>query len=203
MKWVVTTLVVLVIGAAIVFALRTSIGTTNQAEPLDTSTWKVFENPTYGYAISYPPEGNVTFQNEYRPLRSVLIGAPGGIILGGVDATVYPTYPLADQQAANILDLKSYAESIRMLQINYPSPNSRNQKVGELQEVTVEGREAYQFVLDQGFTTLRNTGSGYVIPEGYVYLYTITENPKGQKLIIYYSLGNSVAQAMFKTFTFK
>lgn len=179
--------------------------TTEDCKPisLDTSTWKVFENPAYGYAISYPIEGYSQSFDDYGTLEHTYFGIRGRFTLGGVDATVYPNYPLSDAQAARNLDLRSYAESIRMLQINYPNSNHKDRRVSDLEETTVDGRMAYRFTLDQGFTTMRQVGVGDAIPTGQTYRYVITETPQGQKLIIYYYMGNPIAEAMFRTFRFR
>lgn len=181
------------------------LNTTQDCKPISlaTSTWKVFENPQYRYAISYPPEGYSQSFDDYGGMEHIYFGIRGRFTIGGIDATIYPNYPPSEETRASNLDLKSYAESIRMLQINYPNPNHKDQKIGELEETMIDRKKAYQFTLDQGFTTMRRVGVGDAIPAGQTYRYTITENPQGQKLIIYYYLGNPVAETMFKTFKFR
>lgn len=172
---------------------------------LATSTWKVFENTKYGYAISFPSESSISTSNDYaddlRTEEDIGFYLPGRFPLIGVDATIYPNPP--SFEAADELDLKSYAESVRTLQVNFPNPNHKDRNVGELTGTIIDGREAYWFTLDQGFTTEKKIGRGYSIPPGQTYMYTITENSMGQKIIIYYLLGNPVAETMFQTFEFR
>lgn len=169
---------------------------------LDTSTWKVFENKKYGYAISYPTEGYITSSDDYGSPEHMLFSLPGRTSLGGVDATLYPNYPLSDIPPKD-LKLKLYAEEVRMLQINYLNPEyNKDQLIGDLKETAIANKKAYEFTLDQGFTTQKKIGLGYVIPSHRTYLYTITENLEGQKIMIYYDINNPIAVAMFKTFRF-
>ena len=216
----ITVLVVVIVAGAFVLVQKNSaknsndIGTTFVAcDPLTTtqdckpislatSTWKVFENTKYGYAISYPSEGNISSVDDYGGVEEMSFGIPGRFTLGGVDASIYPHSPPPISEL-NDLDLKSYAEAIRMLQVNFPNPNHKDRNIGKLAETTIDGRKAYQFTLDQGFTTEKKSGRGYSIPPGRTYLYTITENSKGQKIIIYYFLGNPIAETMYQTFRFK
>ena len=173
---------------------------------LSTSTWKVFENKKYGYTISYPSEGYINSRNDSTLNLSeeptVEIGICNGFTLGGVDAIIYPNYPTQETEKAGALNLKSYAEAVRMIQINDSTANPyfKNRNVGMLKETTIDGRKAYQFTLDKGFTT---SAKIYGIPYGGVNMYIITENLKGQKIIISYYLGNPIAEKMYRTFVFK
>lgn len=175
-----------------------ALTTTKDCESISlaTSTWRVFENTTYGYAISYPLEGNVSTSEDYGNPAHILFSIPGRFMLVGVDATLYPNSP---SSISENLDLKSYAEGIRALQINDQNPYVKDRKIGGLTETWIDGRKAYQFVLDKAFTT-GYSGMGYLIPDGEVYMYIITENAEGQKIIIYYFLGNPIAEAMCQTF---
>lgn len=182
--------------------------TTQDCKPISlaTSTWQVFENTKYSYAISYPPGGSINSRDDYvddiSKAEAVYFSIPGRFTLGGVDATLYPNYPLSDAPSKD-LDLKSYAESLRMLQVNYPNPNYKDQEIGEIKETTIDGRKSYQFTLDQGFTTQKKSGLGYSIPPNQTYLYTVTENSRRQKIILYHLLDNTIAERMFQTFEFR
>ena len=231
--------------------------TTQDCQPISlaTSTWKVFENTKYGYAISYPPEARVATGGDYGQIEEVYFEVPGRFILGDVSAVMFPDFPS---------DLKSYAEAVRMLQVNSRDPGYiesqrpektrqaiiaftkayqftfpptyaatysqfppfdpakgldmgsyseamrvfnvnerlkyvRDQKIGALTETAIDGRKAYQFTIDTAFTD--STG-GYVIPDGETYVYTITENLKGQKIIIYHVFDNPIAEMLLQTFKF-
>jgi hypothetical protein len=223
---------------------------------LATSTWKVFENTKYGYAISYPSEGDIATGGDYGRVEEMSFGIPGKTDLGGVKTTVYPNLPsdlklyaeairvlqinnrdpvyFENQKTEEMkqieitfrkaykftpapvdatislqfppfdrtkgLDIKSYGEALRMFNVGESLKRLKDQKIGELKETVIDGRKAYQFTLDKTFVTIHG---GYVIPDGQTYLYTITENLKGQKIIIYYFLGNPIAETMYRTFVFK
>jgi len=238
-----------------------------KAISLATSTWKVFENTKYAYAISYPPEGSVSTNNDYandlHEEKEIDFYIPGRFPLVGVDVTIYPNPP--SFAGVDELNLKSYAESIRMLQVNNRDPNYfenqkteemrqaeiafakayqftfppvyattsqqfpdfdpakgldmksysealrifnvnenfkhfKDQEIGALSETLIDGRNAYQLTVTKGFVA---SNGGYLIPDGQTYVYTITENLKGQKIIIYHYLGNPIAETMFQTFVFK
>lgn len=159
---------------------------------LDTSTWKTFVNPNYGYAISYPTESDIRTTNDYGDnIDHIYFGISGRFTLGGVDATAYADFPS---------DLKLYAERVRYLQLSDTYPYTKDKKIGLLTESEVDSKRSYSFTVTKGFDS---PNVGYVIPDGITYLYTITENPKGQKIIIYFFKGNPIAEAMLKTFVFK
>lgn len=234
---------------------------------LATSTWKVFGNTKYGYVISYPSESGVSTDNDYandlREEKEIGFYIPGRFPLVGVDVTVYPNP--SSSEVADELNLKSYAESMRVLQINNRDPEYlanqkteemkraeiaftkayqftfppvyattspqfpnfdptkgldmksysealrifnvneslkyfQDQKIGALAKTLVDGKEAYQFTVTKGFAT---PNGGYLLPDGQTYMYTITENLRGQKIMIYYFLGNPIAETMYQTFVFK
>lgn len=118
---------------------------------------------------------------------------------------IYTTTPVQFPHfdPAKGLDIKSYGEALRIFNIYESFGRLKDQKIGMLAETLIDGRKAYQFTLDQGFTTEKEIGRGYSIPPGQTYVYTITENSKGQKIIIYYYLGNPIAETMYQTFVLK
>lgn len=232
--------------------------TTQDCKPISlaTSTWKVFENTKYGYAILYPSEGYITSRDDYGGVEDMYFGIRGRFTLGGVDAALYsnfssnlklyaeevrtlqvnsrdpryiesqrtdqvkqaivafmkayqftfppvytatyPQFPPFD--TAKGLDMGTYSEALRAFNLNESLKYVRDQKIGPLIETVIDGRKAYQFTIDKAFTT--GSGGGYVIPDGEVYVYTITENLKGQKIMFYYYLDNPIAEKMFQTFKF-
>jgi hypothetical protein len=130
--------------------------------------WHSFENTRYSYVISYPAEVEISTYDVYgaddlNTESQLTFAIPGKFTLVGIEATTpfpsqgqrdYDNAPPSDESnKMNSLDLKSYAEALRALQVNDPNPYIQDRKIGELKEATIAGRVAYQFTIDRTFTT--------------------------------------------------
>lgn len=118
---------------------------------------------------------------------------------------------IEQQKKLFALDLKSYSEAIRNFQANnipylefgvmeqlsqedlslVNFPIFPNKKVGELKEIQFAGFDAYEFVVEgmNGLFLGPSDGhGGYVLAQDVPQKYIILENPRGQKMIIYYTV---------------
>lgn len=162
--------------------------------------WQNYENTVFGYSVNYPDTiADIHTNNEYSgndltDEAEISFAVPGKTTLFGVESD-YLTPEiinifkkdgalkiLEERQKLLAMNLKSYSETIRELQVNNPNPYS-HAEVGEMKEITFGGKPAFSFSLTNGFKLL--TGE-YSLGDGQAYNYVITENSKGHRLIVHY-----------------
>lgn len=167
-----------------------------------TSEWETFENTKYGYSVWVPHETFIDGIAMYNPDphrgSELYFSAPMG---GFFDITVKTLSPKMEidmgkelfEKEKNLLalNLKLYAQAVRVHEASDPNPHILNRKVGELKEIQFAGTKAYEFMLERSFANLKETPR----------IFIIAENLRGQKMIIRHAI-NNMSEKMVKTIKF-
>ncbi len=200
-KMILVIIVALIVLPIVFFKLRPEIS--------DNQNWKTYANIAYGYSIIYPENAEIAkvSEEEQGPAEqseAVYVQIPGA---GGMKFAVtaylpykYAPEPLAEEQRSFIaLPLPQFAETIRQLQINDNNPNTRDKKVGELKEITLDGQKAYSFTLTRSFN--KGLAGGYILDtKGTIFNFIFVENKAGEKLMIHYPLSDNISEKILKLF---
>ena len=105
------------------------------------------------------------------------------------------------------LDLKSFAEKMRKNQVEDKNTWISDRYVGEMREISVDGRKGYLFLLTKAFTWGMNSegyeNGGYAFLDDKTRTYIFVENKQGEKYIISYITGNVISEKMLESFKFK
>ena len=175
---------------------------TAQTSDSQTAGWKTYSNIQFNYKFLYPPNPNGHLSSNLNDFATdtdmdvqseVEFGVEGVATLLGVSMSW-------QKQLLSPNDLKSFANSVREMQVTDPDPNnSADRKIGPLKETTLGGTKAYSFTLTDSF---RDEGGGYTLGNKSEYIYVIAQNPQGQKVVLHYLAGSADAERMAQSFEF-
>jgi hypothetical protein len=140
---------------------------------VDTSDWKLYENKKYKYSLMYPPASEIV-SGEYATNPDVAFLVSFSIFdvsfdekygysshWEGFDIEVQIPELIPEEYSKYInFDLKDFAHKIWESNKN----DKKNKQIGDLTEVVVDGKKAYQFTLTESFSSIGE------------YLYTITND---------------------------
>jgi hypothetical protein len=176
---------------------------TNQnPQQTNTTNWKVYSNTQYRYSFKYPNESSwsVTIpgpSNLSLEKSTEVVVSSGSNLVFYVDArdtSLISSQNIAPKMAQVWrLSLKDYAQKI--WQDNKDSVKSSTKQVSNLEEINLDGKKAYRFILTESYVS-DDIDGGYSLSGKNVYV--VAEN-NGVKLLIHYpesSMGNSI----FSTF---
>lgn len=157
------------------------------------ASWGKYMNTAYNYTLRYPTDTTIT-----SALITSAVENSAAIVVTGPEPTDYLTVtawvpqPNGDERGriAALLH-KSFAQTMRMKEVNTPDPNHSNKKVGELEEFFFAGYRAYAI-------TVTGTADGHGNDTiKYVYL-----DSGSYKLVLAYPLNDGVIETISKTFKF-
>lgn len=176
--------------------------------------WIDYVNNAYKYKVKYPEGARVYSPSETaEPLDRIMNLQ---ISVEDINTRFFVDYFwLASDPRIGISDevkneneklfnstVKEFAEALHQYQIDDDNSNIKNRKVGDLKEIQFADKTAYSFTLDKGFREYSSADYGYAIPDGMTYNYIFVENNFGDKLIIYYRVGDDLSEQIKDSFGF-
>lgn len=145
-----------------------------EVELLDTSDWKTFENTKLGYTFKYPAEqlvGSSQFATDANISDYVHVQIlEDGLYKDGIhkdfsisnirDFSIEQDY-LSLERYVNILWNMNYDDRVN-------NEKAKEYKLGNIEEVIVDGNQAFRFYIDGSRITLNNSG---LIQNTYIYVF--------------------------------
>lgn len=157
------------------------------------ASWKKYTNTAYNYTIQHPTDTTVTTLYDNRATEnSDAIEVKGPDATDYLTSTIWTPQPNGDERGriAALLH-KSFAQTMRMKEVNATDPNYPNKKVGELEEFFFAGYRAYAITVTGTTDGHGNDTIKYVYLDSGIY-----------KLVLAYPLNNGVIETISKTFKF-
>ncbi|MFI5260533.1 MAG: hypothetical protein ACHQU0_01945 [Candidatus Paceibacteria bacterium] len=194
---------------AILLLALIAVGSWYALTRVSTSHWKTYTNTSYGYQVKYPANMTVSYigENSTIPVEQS-DDAIIGVLNGGpteFQVTAYVLYSVQSGTSYNkqrsdliALPLQKLAETVRQAQVNDKNPATPDKQTGQLKEITFAGQKGYSFTVTRTFNGLN--GDYLLQPTNTTFDFIFIENKSGQKLMISYPLGDTVAEKIGNSF---
>lgn len=157
------------------------------------TAWSKYDNTTYNYLFRYPAAAKVqTIQLDTQPKNTLTTEVSGPDAHDYVTFTTWVKQPNGDGYGRlATLPISTFAQAMRMKEVNTTDPSYPNKKVGNLEEMFFAGYRGFAM-------TINNYTDGHGSSDiRSIYLDTTT-----YKMVIQYSLSGPNAGIISKTFRF-